>query len=335
MLATKLPGYQIIAALYQGASSIIYRAIQETDQRTVVIKTTRSAFPAPQDVARLRHEFAVASFVQSQGIIRPLTLFVATERPVLVLEDINGQSLDAFVHGHLIRIETGLRIALLLTQTLVDLHRQQVIHRDIKPQNIIVGPAADLVKLTDFGISSRLSREQQQPVALRSFEGTLAYMSPEQTGRINRAVDQRSDFYSLGVTLYEIFTGTLPFSGADPAELVYAHIARLPTPPRALRTDLPSDLDAVLLKLLAKTPEERYQSGEGLLDDLEEVQRRYARGDVLPFQVGTFDAARTLQLSQHLYGRSVERAAVLDAFERVVGGSGELLLVTGDAGAGK
>jgi predicted ATPase/serine phosphatase RsbU (regulator of sigma subunit) len=335
MLSTQLPGYQVITTLYEGVSSVIYRATQAINHGTVVIKTTRSLAPAPQETARLRHEFAIASLVQSEGVIRPLALLEHAARPALVLEDIDGQSLHAFINGRMVTIQTGLRIAIALTRTLADLHRQQIIHKDIKPQNIIVSPDAELVKLTDFGISSQLSREQTRPMPLRSFAGTLAYMSPEQTGRINRAVDQRSDFYSLGVTLYELFTGTLPFSGNDPVELVYAHIARLPTPPHALRTDLPIDLDAVLLKLLAKTPEDRYQSAEGLLDDLEEVQRRFAHGDSRPFRVGTFDAARTLQLSQRLYGREAERDAILQAFERVVDGNGELLLITGAAGAGK
>jgi PAS domain S-box-containing protein len=222
-----------------------------------------------------------------------------------------------------------------LAKTLGQVHQHGLIHKDIKPANVLVDDTGN-AWLTGFGIASRLPRERQSPVAPEIIAGTLAYMAPEQTGRMNRSMDARSDLYSLGVTLYEMFTGTLPFAAAAPLEWVHCHIARRPTAPRD-RAAVPEPLSAIVMKLLAKNAEDRYQTALGVEADLRKCfGERESRGCFEPFQLGTHDVPSQLLIPEKLYGREREVDALLAAFERVVvGGRPELVLVSGYSGIGK
>ncbi len=209
-------------------------------------------------------------------------------------------------------------------------------HKDINPSNIVLNPATGQVKLIDFGISTVLSRETPAFRNANVLEGTLAYISPEQTGRMNRDLDYRTDFYSFGVTLYELLTGLLPFPSTDALELVHSHIARLPPPPHVIRSDLPLAVSAIVLKLLAKNAEDRYQSAYGIVADLAECLRQWrASGSIAPFLLGRHDSSDKFQIPQKLYGREQEVGSLLAAFDRVSRGAGELLLVSGYSGVGK
>src|SRR5258707_827321 len=229
-----------------------------------------------------------------------------------------------------------LRLAIGLATALGQVHRHGIIHKDIKPANVLVD-AAGSVRLTGFGIASRLTREHQAPAPPEVIAGTLAYMAPEQTGRMNRSIDSRSDLYSLGVTLYEMLTGSLPFTASDAMEWVHCHIARQPLPPGERLKDVPAPISAIILKLLAKTAEERYQTAAGVEVDLRRCLAEWGSpGRIDTFLLGSHDTPDRLLIPEKLYGRKCEIDSLLAAFDRVVAqGTPELVLVSGYSGVGK
>jgi len=275
-------------------------------------------------------------FLEIEGLVKPLSLENYQNRLALVLEDFNGISLKKLLEQQSLDPIAFLNYAIQLTETLGHLHTHQIIHKDIKPKNIIVNPELGIVKITDFGIATQLSRETQEVSNPDLLEGTLAYMSPEQTGRMNRAIDYRTDFYSLGVTFYEMLVRTLPFESNDPLELVYCHIAQAPVPPHRLNTAIPRVLSSIVMKLLAKNAEDRYQSAAGLKVDLENCLRQYQiSGKIADFIPGQLDKSGQLSIPQKLYGRELEVKELLDAFERISQGGSEMMLVSGYSGIGK
>ncbi|MDB6009129.1 MAG: histidine kinase [Gammaproteobacteria bacterium] len=255
---------------------------------------------------------------------------------MLMLADPGGEFLDRLL-GKPMDVTPFLHIAIALSATLARLHACGLIHKDVKPANILVEPTTGAVRLMGFGIASRLPRERQAPAPPEFIAGTLAYMAPEQTGRMNRSIDARSDLYSLGVTLYEMVTGVLPFTAADPLEWVHCHIARQPMPPRERVKSIPEPLSTIVMKLLAKTAEERYQTAAGVQADLRRCLTEWEnKKEIEPFPLGTHDASDRLRIPEHLYGREREFGTLLDAFARVVEyGASELVLVSGYSGIGK
>ena len=253
-----------------------------------------------------------------------------------MLEDPGGEPLARLL-GQPWEITSFLRVAIGLAAALGRLHERGLIHKDVKPAHILVNAATGAVWLTGFGIASRLPRERQAPEPPEVIAGTLAYMAPEQTGRMNRSVDSRSDLYALGVTFYEMLTGALPFTAADPMEWVHCHIARQPTPPGERADGIPGPLSAIVMKLLAKTAEERYQTAAGVAADLRRCRAEWeAHGRIDPFPLGTQDVPDRLLIPETLYGREREIDALLAAFDRVVAdGTPELVLVSGYSGIGK
>jgi serine/threonine protein kinase len=287
-------------------------------------------------VERLEHEYALKGELDAHWAARPVALTRHNSRLTLVLEDPGGAPVDRLL-GQPLNISHFLRIAIPLTGALRQVHERGLIHKDIKPANILVDEASGGVWLTGFGIASRLPREHQGPAPPEVIAGTLAYMAPEQTGRMNRSVDSRSDLYALGVTLYEMLTGTLPFTAADPMEWVHCHIARQPVPPNEQIAGVPGPLSAIVMKLLAKTAEERYQTAAGAEADLRRSQAEWeSHGRIDPFPPGRHDPSDRLLIPENLYGREHEIDTLLASFNRVVAnGTFELVLVSGYSGIGK
>src|SRR5260221_5903154 len=322
--------------LQKAAEFVRYRGQRETEPRHVLIVAPLSKQPAQGILRRLEHEYTLRTGLDPAWAVLPLALVRENGRTVLVLEDQGGEHLNQLIKGPL-ELTPFLRIAAGLTAAVVGLHGHGLIHKDIKPGNVMVGPMTDRVWLTGFGIASALPRYRQSPEPPETIAGTLAYMAPEQTGRMNRSIDSRSDLYSLGVTLYEMLTGAPPFDASDPLEWVHCHIARQPAPPGDRRKDVPKTLSAIVLKLLAKTAEERYQTAAGLEADLRRCLRDWeSLGRIDPFFLGAHDASDQLLIPEKLYGRHRESKALLEAFDRVVAsGIPELVLVSGYSGIGK
>jgi predicted ATPase/signal transduction histidine kinase len=285
---------------------------------------------------RLEHEYTLGAELHAAWAAHPIELSRHRNRLALVLEDPGGTTLDRLL-GRPLGIKEFLHIGISLTRALRQVHARGLIHKDIKPANVLVDVASGGVWLTGFGIASRLLREHQTPAAPEVIAGTLAYMAPEQTGRMNRSVDSRSDLYSLGVAFYEMLTGTLPFTAADPMEWVHCHIARQPVPPDERTADIPRALSLITIKLLAKTAEERYQTAAGVEADMRRCLAEWelhARID--PFPLGAHDSSDRLLIPERLYGREREIATLLACFDRVVArGTPELVLVSGFSGIGK
>ncbi|WP_437850545.1 AAA family ATPase [Sorangium sp. So ce363] len=338
------PRYRVLEVLHQGADTILYRARREEDGRPVVLKVLRRDHASPRALRRLQHELEVARALKSPVVVQAYGIEPFRDQMTLVLEDFGGRSLDRLLDGggpmrpmRPMSIERFFPLALRLAAALAEVHRRHVIHKDIKPQNLLYNPDTGEVKITDLGIASLSAREAQELAHDGLIEGTLAYMAPEQTGRMNRRVDERTDLYSLGVTFYEMLTGTLPFQASDPVEWVYCHIAQAPRPPHTLAPSIPPQLSAVVLKLLSKAAEERYQSALGLRHDLDTCFSQLRQsGAIEAFPLGQRDVSDRFQVPQRLYGRERELEALLAAFERVVAnGRPELLLVSGYSGIGK
>jgi PAS domain S-box-containing protein len=291
---------------------------------------------SPGCVERLEHEYALKSELDADWAARPAALTHDNGRMTLVLEDPGGTPLDRLL-GRPLDVSHFLRIAIPLAGALRHVHERGLIHKDIKPANILVESASSGVWLTGFGIASRLPHERQAPAPPEVIAGTLAYMAPEQTGRMNRSVDSRTDLYALGVTFYEMLTGQLPFTASDPMEWVHCHIARQSMPPDERVAGVPEPLSAIIMKLLAKTAEERYQTAAGVENDLRHcLAERERKGRIDPFPLGEHDAPDRLLLPEKLYGRAREIDGLLASFDRIIkSGVPELVLVSGYSGIGK
>ncbi len=314
----------------------VFRARRKTDGKVVVVKRARPECHGVAEMAELRHEFSLLSRLEGAQVVRPLELMDDRGDVCLLLEPVTGQSLDDILAGGLPEISRLPRLALCVARALSSIHRRGVVHRDIKPHQFFVDESREQATVIDFGLATELSRERQLPIEIDRLEGTLAYIPPEQTGRTNRSVDRRSDLYSLGVTLYELCTGQLPFQSEDALEMVHAHIARKPVAPRVHRPELPEVLENVILRLLAKVPDDRYQTAAGLVADLERVHEELSTsGSVTPFALGRSDYDGELRIPEKLYGRQAQTRKLLDAVHRVRGGASELLLIAGPAGVGK
>ena len=318
---------------------------------SVLVSMLTSEHPRPQDLRMLERELALRTELDSAWAVRPLALAQHQGRSALILEDQQGEPLDQLVQRSPISpalgartsaepaIELGLflRLAVSLAAALGGVHRRGIIHKDIKPANVIVNSATGQIWLTGFGVASRLLRERQSPEPPQFVAGTLAYMAPEQTGRMNRSIDARSDLYALGVTFYEMLTGSLPFIAADPMEWVHCHIARQAEPPSERVKHVPPPVSEIIMKLLAKTAEERYQTATGLERDLRRCLAQFeAEGRIDDFALGERDTPDRLLIPEKLYGRGREIEVLVAAFDRVVEGGGpELVLVSGYSGIGK
>lgn len=341
--------YQIIAKVYESANSLVYRALSHADDRSVILKVLKKDYPNPSELTRYKQEYEITRSLNIKGAISAYELFPYENSLAIVLEDFGGQSLDFLLKSRLFPLLEFLQIAMQISEALDGIHRANIIHKDINPSNIILNLETGQVKIIDFGISSIFTKETPVLKNPQILEGTLTYMSPEQTGRMNRSLDYRTDFYSLGATFYTLLTRRLVFESRDALELVHCHIARQPIPPHEINSSIPKIISEIVMKLLAKTAEERYQTGLGLKADLEECYKQLQQtGQITEFPLANRDFAEQLQIPQKLYGRESEIEQLLASFKRVTDEKNspqttevtsqkrsEMMLVGGFSGIGK
>ena len=331
------PNYHSLTLIYESANSLVYRALRQEDNQAVILKVLKQDYPTPEELNRYWQEYEIIKSFDLVGVIKTYGIQKYQNTLIIILEDFGGDSFKQCQDRRL-TMTAFLSPAIQIADSLGHIHGAYVIHKDINPANIIWNDSTHQLKIIDFGIASRLPRENSTFKNPEKLEGTLAYLSPEQTGRVNRSVDYRTDLYSLGVTFYEILTGQLPFTATDAMELVHCHIAKMPTPVCELNPDVPPILSDIVMKLMAKNAEDRYQSAFGLKADLENCLENLDglknRSD-LPFKLAQHDFSSQLHIPQQLYGRENEIKVLLQAFERVSQGNSELMLVAGYSGVGK
>lgn len=333
---TAIPGYTLHELIYQSEKKRIYRGIRKADGSPVIVKTLTAAKITTGDTAKLMHEFEIAKSLQIAGIVKPLYQEQTGGSVALIMEDTGGISLKTYLRQERSALSAFFFITVQLSETLMELHRHGVIHKDLKPDNIIINPQTRQVKIIDFSHSTRFLGESLKSSATSPFEGSLPYMSPEQTGRMNRVIDYRSDLYSLGVIFYEMLTGQLPLNAETQMEWVYAHLAKRPIPPHQRMPELPRILSEITMKLLSKTSEERYQSAYGLLADLLTCKRAWEEnGEVPSFPLGQMDELSIFHIPSKLYGRENELNHLRGAYSRIKAGATEFALISGYAGIGK
>ena len=337
-----------LETLHQDTEFVLYRgravANPEPGRASVLVSVPTSAHPALKRMRMLEHELSLRAELDSAWALRPIALAHHQGRAALILEDQQGEPLERLIEKkpvgrgaadrsteRALELTLFLRLAGGLAAAVGEMHRRGIVHKNIKPAHALVNAATGQVWLTGFGIASRLPRERQTPEPLETIAGTLAYMAPEQTGRMNRSIDGRSDLYALGVTLYQLLTGSLPFTAVDQIEWVHCHVARQPVPPSERVSDVPAPVSAIVMKLLAKGAEERYQTAAGLESDLRRCQAQFKSDRRIDaFALGDRDTPDRLLIPEKLYGRQREVETLLASFNRVVnGGAPELVVVSG------
>jgi len=335
-------GVTVTALIYESANSLVYRGILQQKNQPIVVKILKENYPTPQELARYRTEYKITQSLNMSGCIKAYDLQQYQNTLVMFLEDFGGESLQIWMQQQQFSIAEFLKIAIATTESLQQIHSANIIHKDINPSNIVFNPASGELKIIDFGISTQLTRENYTIKNPNILEGTLAYMSPEQTGRMNRSLDYRTDFYSLGATFYELLTNKLPFETHDVLELVHSHLAKQPLYPSHINPEIPQIIDDIVMKLMGKNAEERYQSAIGIKLDLEEcLNQMQTTNNISVFALGCQDISERFQIPQKLYGREREIDSLLTAFERVSGqgqdgcATSSIMLISGYSGIGK
>jgi PAS domain S-box-containing protein len=315
-----LPDITILSQIYESANSFVYRGILKSNQQPLILKLLKEDYPTPAELYRYQQEYEITRRLNLEETIKAYELRKYENTQVMLLEDFGGESLKILLDDRPLALPEFLHLAIQITDALGKVHQKNVIHKDINPSNIVLNPQTGQLKIIDFGLSTILSQENPSLKSPNLLEGTLAYMSPEQTGRMNRSLDYRTDFYSLGVTFYELLTNQLPFESVNALELVHCHIAKQPTPPHEINPEIPLTVSEIVIKLMAKTAEDRYQNAWGIKADLKKCLAQSRNGQIQAFSLGCQDVSPQLQLSQKLYGRESQIDSLLTAFERVASG---------------
>lgn len=339
MIQVNIPNYTLLDKIYEGKHSIIFKGYHNVTRKPIMAKFLKNDYPTPQQLGRFKYEYEITEKLHHslpKQIIQPFELVKYQNTYGIILEDFGGYSIDKIIQHKPLDIQRFLEIAIAIAEVLGEIHSRNILHKDINPSNILLNLNNMTIKIIDFGISTSLSFEWFEAQNVNSIEGTLSYISPEQTGRMNRVLDYRSDYYSLGITFYEMLTGTLPFQSQDSMELVYSHLAKKAKAPHQINPSIPPMLSYIIMKLLSKTPEERYQSSYGLVEDLKNCLHQYqSHHDIAVFPIALKDISTRFHVSEKLYGREREIETLMKTFEKVAEGDSKLALVSGTAGIGK
>jgi serine/threonine protein kinase len=330
-----IPGYEVVELLDESSKSLVYRGWRIKDRLPVILKILNS-YSSVEDIARFRLEYEITRSFNLEGVIKAYGLETYNSNLVIVLEDFGGKSLNKLISNQKFSLKESLELAKKIALILGQIHQQKIVHKDINPSNIVFNPVTKQLKLIDFGIASDLSTDDYIITHTHILEGSLAYISPEQTGRMNRHLDYRTDFYSLGITLYQLLCDRLPFTATEPIELLHCHLAKHAITPREINHQIPLVVSNLVMKLLAKNPEERYQSSWGIYKDLEEcLQQLETNNTVEDFVLASQDIVEKWQLSQKLYGREKELFFIFNTFKESRKGRQEVILIAGECGIGK
>ena len=329
-------GFEVREEVLRTESNRYCRARRLEDNFLVLLKLPNREGPYPVSAELLRREFDFLRLISGPGIPKALELTQFQGDQCLVLEDIGAEPFPEFILSRQTGLKPFFKLGSQLSEVLATLHRQDVVYKHLNPQSLMVHPRNGEIRLIDFSQSSMMSDELIEPFSVRIPSALIPYMSPEQTGRMNRVIDYRSDFYSLGVILYEVLTGVCPFRSDDRLEMIQRHIAHDPEPPHRVNAAIPEPVSQIVLKLLAKTAEERYQSALGIKLDIETCEREWAeRGSVSSFPLARRDTSDRFLVSQKLYGREQELKSILQVFESACSGASGFTVVSGYAGIGK
>jgi len=338
----KVPGYRFQGKIHESANSQVYRGIRERDNLPTIFKILKKEYPTPEEIIRYKLEYKITRSLSLEGVIKAYGLEQYQHTFFIIFEDFGGESLANIITTTRFTLAEFLKLAIKITKALSGIHTAKIIHKDINPSNIVFNPQTQQLKFIDFGISTSLLRETLTLKSPTILEGTLAYISPEQTGRMNLSLDYRSDFYSLGVTFYQLLTHKLPFESNDPLELIHHHLALEPIPPHIINPQIPVIVSEIILKLLAKRVEERYQSTWGIKSDLEECLIQLENQQKIDyFTLAQEDISDQFHIPEKLYGREQDVQKLLAAFDRVVSkekqdsNGVELVLIRGCSGIGK
>jgi histidine kinase len=318
-----LPDYRIREKISENRRVKVYRGYTSKENIPVVIKILQKEEVNPIGISKLMHEYEISRNLDIEGVIKPIKLEQTDMSYMIVMEDVGAISLRQYIDTNKFTLLESLKIIIRLTEVLLKLHNKDIIHRDLKPDNILINPSTGQTYIIDFSCAMFFNYENKNANIAKSHVGSLEYMPPEQTGRLCISVDQRSDLYALGVVFYEMITGRLPLNADNLAEWLHAHITQIPLPPYEINISIPHIVSDIIMKLLAKNPEERYQSAYGLLWDLKKCRRLLEKNEKenISFSLGQGDILSTFRLPKKLYGRENEKKEIESAFELVCKGN--------------
>ncbi|WP_198013590.1 ATP-binding protein [Crinalium epipsammum] len=324
----EIAGYQILTKLHESTNSRVYRGVRESDHLPIIIKVLKKDYPTVEEITRYQFEYKITKSLNLEGVVKAYSLEQYQNTLLIVFEDIGGESLAKILSSTHLSLEVFLKLAIKLTEALSQLHNFNIIHKDINLYNIIWNRKTDHVKLIDFGICTEVSREKPSFNSWNLLEGTLGYISPEQTGRMNRSLDYRTDFYSLGATFYQMLTNQLPFTTKDPLELIHYHIAKEVVPPHLINQEIPRIISAIVMKLLAKNAENRYQTAWGIHADLERcLVQLNSSNQISYFPLGEHDISERFQITEKIYGRQQEIEILKTAFAKIAEFEAEQIII--------
>ena len=316
-------------------NAIYYKSENEVGQK-IILQATRNTSPSLDELLAIKNDFEITSKTSINGILKSSELVKQKNSISIIKEYFEGIPLSAYLQKNKLSIEHFLALAIQLTKIVEQLHENHVIHKDINPDNIFISIDGKTLKICNFGIATMLANEQQDMMRIHAVKGLISHISPEQTGRMNRSIDYRSDLYSLGITFYQAVCGKLPFEYEDLIELIHAHIARYPKTPHALDNTIPKLLSEIIMKLMAKNAEDRYQSATGVIADLTECLEQYKRSGIIKeFPLAKKDFSSIFSASEKLYGRSEEIKSLINVFEQSIHNTANLILIAGHSGIGK